>query len=834
MKKRNGGIYVWMFWLLGVVSLASCVEEVPDNRVAGMVQVMGRVTTFSERDVASRGLKTNEESKISNMTLFIFDDKDVCINCQHVNSSNPVFVVDRQALKEATNNTLTACKLYILSNVFTDLSADTWKNKTLTNLLDYAVTSTNIVIPDAGFPMLGHLDDVDLTPGATLPSDILEIPLKALYAKIVFSVKVNPDQVTDEYISSFQLSSWEVHNVPSGVRLGESVGQTAYSNSVNDSYESRTVTGVNPVSGSNELNFYFYMPEHKVEPFISADEYEYPFDTIAHPEYKEYRQRYKPELVKGEGYTGKPTFVRMKGVYSDHQGHRKSVQYDVYLGNDNYSNFQIERNCQYNNRVTIKGLTNSNQADSLSVSFDHRVEITDVPMFTVWMERETQLDSHFEVRPIRIKLDEDFPANGKVEVSVLDASSNDWIRLEKNSKSSTEHCSNGKRLYFTTNLVKETLADNISCEITSNNDNCVWVYVDENTETLSDTSDAAIEAQKKKMRKATIQIAYYADGQTLTSKDVYTFSQRYLYPVKSTSRTNDDGSPYIYYIEYFEEYLHDFDSDNHFGLTDYEGMAWGLDSLQISSQYQAAMADETSGLINLLKIINIDVVELVNNIVKDISPKYDFYLTVDKNDKELSDYITIRDYSGYDFSQEIMAIAKSNDKLSKGTLDVNPLSAVEYCYNKNQRNTDGSITVGDEHWYLPSIDEIEDIVMSAYADFDVFQNKYYWSSQPSYIFNEFTADVQMNIFGWNSVGKGTGSYYNDDIERARATKVLYENGKYTPAKSGVLTASGHQTFVYKVGNSTTKGDYTPYSEPDREIGNKSRTEKCRIRAVYKP
>ena len=41
--------------------------------------------------------------------------------------------------------------------------------------------------------------------------------------------------------------------------------------------------------------------------------------------------------------------------------------------------------------------------------------------------------------------------------------------------------------------------------------------------------------------------------------------------------------------------------------------------------------------------------------------------------------------------------------------DAQPQSAVEYCGNKNKRNSDGTIDYDNMTWYLPAIDEIEDI-----------------------------------------------------------------------------------------------------------------------------
>ena len=836
MKNWKNYRYEWMLGLLVVISLISCVEEDFGTRygVKGQLQVMGRVTNFSERQVTSRGLKTNEESKISNMSLFIFDNNEKCIDFQHVNSANPVFVVDRQSLSNnALGNPVDSCKLYIVANVFNGFTNETLIEtakgvaigQDLTaDLLTASSPTVGVLIPEKGFPMIGHLDDVNLSyNNEALSSDILEIPLEALYAKIVFTIKVTPDQHSDEFISSFNLSSWEVHNLPDSVSVGklDAKGQTPFYNKVDTlSYKSRIITGSNPVSGSNELSFSFYMPEHKVNPHTSASEYSYPFeieDSIAHPEYKEYRQHYKPALVRGKSdYDGKPAFVRIKGIYSNHHGHRKSVQYDVYLGNDNYSNFQIERNCQYNNFITIKGLTNHDGADSTTVAFDHRVTLTEVPIYTVWMERETLLDSHYEVRPIRIKLDEDFPADGKVEVRILDAENKEWIRMEQKKDSSSVHSESGKRQYFTTNLVKDILKDGTLCTVTSNEDNCIWVYVDENTDTIptknlnAEQIKDSIASRKKASRKAIIQIDYYANKNnpqpTLSEK--YSFNQRYLYPVASVSRNyveNRETKPYIYYIEYFEEYLYNFDSDDEYGFTNYEGMPWGLYGVQLSKKNYSFDPDLTPN-------VNWTTYE-----TKATRPYYDFY--IEKHDSFASENgATVRSYPGQTFTKEIAENPNAGVKYL--TMAETANSAVEYCYNKNKRNADGTV---DVKWYLPSADELEDFIVPAYVSFKEFQDNYYWTSQPAYIRNIFYYETSSTV--------ASPTVYDDNKEYARATKVKnLGNNQFEYAESGLdteptpyvnRTHDGYQNLGYFYEMHYWKGssDYGPHKDGTQAEGD---------------
>ena len=562
-----------------ILLLVSCTKEDMARTYSNKnrVQVVGRITSFNEHTVSSRGLKDNNESKIKCMSLFIFNNADTCINYQHIESSNPMFVIERDELFKESEN-INGSKLYILANIH-EVETQTWVGKTLTELMQYSYHTNTISIPEDGFPMIGHLEDVNLDPSDELEQDVLEIPLENLYAKIVFNVKVKTIQTPQEGVTpSFQLTSWEVHNVPSGLSLGAETddGQTLFWDQAHaTAFHSTTVSGSNPVSGSNVLSFFFYMPEHKVNPAIEYTDYEYPFkstsaDTI-------YRQRYKPCLVDADGdkdgkvfpdYQGKPTFVRMKGAFTDHQGHIKNVEYDVYLGTDNYGNFDIIRNYQYNNNVTIVGLTNFKDAQEGSISVDHRVNLS-VNNFVVAMERESLLDSHIEIRPVRVEFIEkpDIEQNVKIYLSSpetpdvpLTEEEMTWVRMElANSKIDDNYCSNGKRKYFTTTLL-EDLKSNVSVKITSNTNNCAWLYFDENTNVSTDG-----------VREVILNIEYYEEN-VLIDKTSYTFQQHDLYPAIYTDTLTD--TEYRYDIEYYEEYLYHYDAYEGYGNTT-EGMAWG-------------------------------------------------------------------------------------------------------------------------------------------------------------------------------------------------------------------------------------------------------------------
>ena len=68
---------------------------------------------------------------------------------------------------------------------------------------------------------------------------------------------------------------------------------------------------------------------------------------------KEYAQLFKKQLAQNAGFTY-ATYMAIKGVYRMAEGTGYETTYYVYLGNDNYSDYNVNRNTRYNLTVTIR------------------------------------------------------------------------------------------------------------------------------------------------------------------------------------------------------------------------------------------------------------------------------------------------------------------------------------------------------------------------------------------------------------------------------------------------------------------------------------------------
>lgn len=762
------------------------VNSAPEH-ASQYLQIVGRVAQYSDFDVETRSKKEGDESKVTSMGLALFPIENGAIgNCLYYDfqlGGSIVFIVDRH---DAVFNNYVDKQfaMYIFANMqdaegFPQTS-EAGVGKSLEYFTERAANANINVeeVPANGFPMMGSLGDyVSLKDGdgGTLilkptadgsnvdglplvggsPTDNLEIPLKSMYAKFTFTISVKSNQeIVGNKAPRFDLLSYEVQNIAATVDSNSST------NNDNDVIATSGEIGMSSYAqGATTAKFDFYLPERYLDAAESIDDvlptnlkkdtYDTQVDADQNgyrDEDEKYHQRYKNKLPGDK----KASFVTINGKFTDHQGHVYDVDYNIYLGGNNYDDFDIIRNTHYDNSVTIRGISASDDqaSNEESVSIDWRVNVNRSTPLVIGLRRESLLDAHFEVRPLRLRLvGESIPTGTSATVRILneDGTANNipgWIRLEKSGTGSdyiTDGVSAGKRKYFTTTLITETLADGTSVIVDNLNESnqAIWIYVDENTNTES--------------RAAIVSIAY--DG---GEPENFKIVQNGLYYVEVEGRK--------YYLEQYEEFLYNYDAEDSYGQTKDEGMPWGLDGVQLSNEHNSFKIDE-------------DNTDWNNYVAGNPLLKYDFY--IGKYDT-FADNSVLHNYAGQHFTEDIYE--KSNGDVKYLTMAEQASGAVEYCYSRNKRNPDGTV---DVRWYLPSADELEDFIVAAYSTFKEFQDNYYWTSQPAYIRNAFYYEFRESRYSSSATDAYAFVAYEDNTGYARATKVKYENGQYNYAESGL-------------------------------------------------
>ena len=781
--------------LVTLLAAAACsLTEIDDVNTAPehgsqYLQVVGRIAQYSDCDVATRSKKEGDEPKVTSMGLALFPIENGTIgNCLYYDfqlGGSIVFIVDRHddVFKNYDDKEFA---MFIFANMQDAEGFPKSSEEGVSKSLDYftkCAASSNVNVedvPENGFPMMGSLgntlniDGIDgdgielvLKPTASgtnvdglpmldgSPTDNLEIPLKSMYAKFTFTISVKPDQeIVGNKAPRFDLLSYEVKNIAANVDANSST---------NDDNE--VIATLGPVSmggyaqGATTTKFDFYLPERYLSPSKDINDV-LPADLkgATSEEVEKYRQRFKNKLVDDKA----ATYVTINGKYTDHQGHVYDVDYNIYLGGNNYNDFNIIRNTHYDNSVTIRGISASDdQADNdEGISIDWRVNVNRSTPLVVSLRRESLLDAHFEVRPLRLRLvGENIPTGTSATVQIisgdLTTSGDPWIRLEASGSNSNDYITSdisaGKRKYFTTDLVTKTLKDS-GKSLTVNNLNgdnqTVWIYVDENISTVD--------------RSAVIRVSYAG-----VDKD-YKIVQHGLHKVVGADSGKD------YYIEEFEEYLYNYDAEDSYGQIKEEGMPWGLEGVQLSNEHNSFYIDE-------------DNTDWNNYVANNPLLKYDFYIA--KYDAFVRDGVTVHGFAGQHFTQEIFDATKNNTDVNKKvnvlTMADQPKGAVEYCYNRNKRDANGNVVKVE--WYLPSADELEDFIVPAYASFEEFQDNYYWTSQPAYIRDAFYYEYATGSSKGRSVSDAYAFVaYEDNKQYARATKVVAKgNDVYEYALSGL-------------------------------------------------
>lgn len=740
------------------------------------------------QQVATRSAiaKDEDEKRINQLYLFFFDedgnylestDEDVFFPYMAPAQNTTNVSVPTDVFKDPSKAEYAI--IYALANVAPEVIADTdndgypdnfpygGKNgKTPKDLFDefvydpvtYSSYSRDDItaLPRTGMPMVGKTTTtVKLTEKGNLT-----MQLKALMARIDISISIDSDH-SDESgrLPRLSIAEWGVHNMPTAVPLTEpDNGLTELTTA--DPYRDATGIQSNAViyNHGEAATITFYMFENMIAPDTDPEEYKYPAGVVDDVD----KQRWKPELVNEDS---KATYFTMKAYYTTYNGDPSlpagqdnttiEAEYTFYLGKDAVKDFKVMRNRHYANNVVISGLTHVGNNPN-HITFDARINITEQSnSFYLSMLRERDHDAHFCITPLDVYLFEE-DANPQMTVSIENPENHTWVRMERvpaeNMREGTlpagmseeTHLAtgkkdgkewtagNGKRRYFTTDLVTNTLANNTSYIITTSRDR-IYFYLDENLST--------------KDRTATVNIEY-TDNNTQTPRTrTIEIVQHGLLPV--TVPGDDDNPTQQIYVEAYEEYISHYDPLNEFeGDYIYDGLEWGLNNTYLNTlEYRFGML-----------------------------PREQEYLGGDWQNVY---------YNGLEATMHIIT------KAGQGEMNLNekPESAAEYCYNKNKRNSNGSAVDSNGNvitensssgWFLPGIRQLEEILTSYYNTYPEFQKRFYWSS---------SAGKRQVWMGPLNVA----DFYPEDNTYARATKALPDGDYAVSDWNNVYTSESGTT-----------------------------------------
>lgn len=827
MKIGEINILVRFIFIVFVADLfSSCYEDdtlAPEynNSSSSFIEFISDPMQRYKVTTRAGNIKDDEEKMIHNLHVFFFDDEENFLTGGYLTGYPNApeqggyysltegvtsLKIDNEPDKFTNYDKASNVTIFAVANVDPlmfpiDETTDRPSNvSTLTDLKKMVFyigkEKLSLGIPENGIPMVGETK-MNLTDNVN-KSHIVE--LTSLMARVDVNIRLESD-ITDRNYPSLTLMDWTAKNLPVkgaftaplfDAQTGDEIPGEEGTLWVDWTKSITTPLQKTIYNKNGEISFSFYMFENIQKAEWIADEGEqwhndkqlnenglYPEEILNNLDKVYQKQRYKPYLANKNA-----TAVELHAFYSTYNetgsgAATYEVQYTLYLGANYTDNFEVKRNHKYENNITIKGLTQVGTNPD-HITFDARVNVKDQDnKYYIAMLRERNHDAHFCVTPMDVYLFEDVEGsnvNPTMEVILgevpegsetpIPSSIPDWIRMEKICAGDMEagtvtlsgfteyispgngthlathkpwYAGNGKRAFFTENLLtnQEELAGNGKCVNIKNTRDRVYFYIDENLE-LKD-------------REATVTLIY-KEKETEVSRRTIKIGQTHFlpvtileeYPYNETWPNMAIWDTYrrtvTIYMEQYEEYLDHYDPlDEHRTDQIYTGLAWGCDGENIPQQ----------------------------NIYLFYSWPIEYYSNLECSHNW---------YLGLPYTNKIVEIANHKIMTMNGT----PRSAAEYCYNRNKRKSDGSVSNGK--YFLPGIRQMENALVKYFTTFPEFQDKYYWSS---------AAGERIN----DTSGQSTS--------QARATRITHD---------GVHVQSG--------------GKHPEYPAS----GRAKRTEKLRIRA----
>ncbi len=434
---------------LTLFALSSCVEDRIERDDAADGKVTIALSSPAPSVITTRA-GTDSET-IENVAVFVFAADGTKNSGFSQTSSENIQYIDVY-LDETTDHSVYAVCNYPDPDAL--VSA-------VTSLNDLKARTLTVSAADGAFP--GHYVMSGYTTVAAIKADIAsgntaKIPLYRLAAHLNFTIKVSTDDETGDG-GEFKLADIYICNVPKGsylLRSSEDESDAESGAEITGSCASDyTYNADAALMRANYFRSYKLSTQEESSGAITAefDLFENRRGSIpdtdanwpelnglqSHEKYRYYKQLYKrnraidyPDYINqitigkdvsnetleedarvraGQFYNA--TYLRIDGVYRRTNGATYETSYYVYLGCDNYRDYNIRRNYWYNHEIIIKA-----QDD-----YEHRVTGDLLDGLSVYASLDDALDAHCNVVKALMYAPEDWT------VSVKDPDSTPWLEV---------------------------------------------------------------------------------------------------------------------------------------------------------------------------------------------------------------------------------------------------------------------------------------------------------------------------------------------------------------------------------------------------------------------
>ena len=414
--------------LCALAALAACQDDfVPDTGTGttaeGLTDIYLAQTGMPVIVTRADDAATQDDNRVESVILFVFSEQGELLNTPVQQSVTQVAAPDDVA-EENKSHTFYRFRAYLPENKYSlyavcNYEADEVEalinsvsgNHTSGSDLDalkaftYSISSVDEAYKGV-FVMSGSTTNVSDTP--------LTIPVTRVVSRHTFHITFNPEKAGD----LFKLSSVSIFNVPKKSyligRADDAENKDAAT--TNDDYlggDPAPLDGSTPgtpveLDVQSDVADSYTATTHLFENrrgAVSQDDVDIALDITSYPdeEKQRIRQLFKRDLAYGtNAYSGKnagpfplATCLLIQGLYEDNNdptftdGKAYEVSYYVYLGHDNFGDFNVKRNTDYQYEITIRACD----------EIDTRVNAVAVGQIKFDVSKQSQpFDAHYNVR----------------------------------------------------------------------------------------------------------------------------------------------------------------------------------------------------------------------------------------------------------------------------------------------------------------------------------------------------------------------------------------------------------------------------------------------------
>lgn len=445
-------IYKILIGLLSVVFF-SCQDDLGGVSVGeGLTEgeIAFRIQPSETDQILTR---SGEDEAIENVMLLVFDGVD----------AEGDSLVSNRAYQELLegNNTV---HLYLSAKegqivyALCNLQEETVKklNDDVTTLADLKNIAVEIKMPDGAYSgkfIMSGSAPIQLDDAGNLKLEY-EVPVKRLAAKFDFKIRFNPSSNSQD---RFLLGGIYMHNIPMGsylvekpVENDETSGEDyAFKNKkyylegtekdsvwvdFEETYDTSQGTGI--IDTYYGASYYLYENRRgaasedanywdDLKGMIGQTSVDVGGTTISVPDgyddlYKYYQQTRKWKVAEGLDVLETASYLTIHGVYTKKVGTTETaynVAYTVFLGKDNYKDFNVARNTHYIYDISIKDMDKT----------DTRVYTDAIADIAIYGNTETILDAHPNVLQLLLYSAKDWT------MRVKDPDQTPWLELSKSS-----------------------------------------------------------------------------------------------------------------------------------------------------------------------------------------------------------------------------------------------------------------------------------------------------------------------------------------------------------------------------------------------------------------